>query len=774
MTALDVASKTIAADDSYKRVLVVGAYGMTRYINWKDKKTCTLFADGAGAVVLGASDKPGFMGAKLLAAGEYHDALGVYTGGTYRPATAETLALTNGKPAVQFVRKFPATFNTERWPMLLKQLLERAKLTMNDVDQFVFTQLNLRTIEATMKVLEQPMSKAHWTMDKWGYTGSACIPMTLDDAVVQGQHRRRATWWRCAPAAAASRWPRRSTAGRPERHRHTEEGTSMFIGDWMGRGATYWPEHTAVVDVAKGEAGRFTYRAMNARAEALAGWLRDVAGVARGDRVGLVAHNGVEYLDVLFACGKLGAIFVPYNWRLHAQELTELVRDTGPRVLLFSEDFREGVATVRQQRGRAGCSSSTWRGRGCPRARPYAQTLAHVSASKVTNEQVNEEDILCLLFTGGTTGKSKGARISYRMVAWNTLNTLIHEVRPGDVTVTHTPMFHTGGLLVYTVPLLTCGGTVVLMRRWDAEEMLRLVEREKVTLFFAVPTQYQQMYDSPRFRSADLSSVRFVTSGGAPLPVPLLQAWQAVHTVPFKQGFGMTEFGPGLFSMGPEFAVSKAGSIGRPNYFIDARLVDDEGRDVPEGATGELILKGPSMCSGYFENAEATAEAIDADGWFHTGDLAHRDADGFYFINGRKKDMFISGGENVYPLELETVLYEHPAVQAVLRWWACPTRNGARWAGPSWCSSPAPRPRPRRCWSTCAAGWPATRCPSRWSWWSPCRCPPAGKILKRELRERAIAADAKPSRVIPLCPAGKSQTCRVNEAGTRRERGTVT
>ncbi len=212
VTALDVASKTISADDSYQRVLVVGAYGMSRYINWKDKKTCTLFADGAGAVVLGASDKPGFMGAKLLAAGEYHDALGVYTGGTYRPSTPETLALTNGKPAVQFVRKFPATFNTERWPMLLKHLLERVKLTMNDVDHFVFTQLNLRTIEATMKVLEQPMSKTNWTMDKWGYTGSACIPMTLDDAVVQGRVKKGDLVALCASggglamASALYRW----------------------------------------------------------------------------------------------------------------------------------------------------------------------------------------------------------------------------------------------------------------------------------------------------------------------------------------------------------------------------------------------------------------------------------------------------------------------------------------------------------------------------------------------------------------------------------------
>ncbi|XXF78387.1 ketoacyl-ACP synthase III [Myxococcaceae bacterium GXIMD 01537] len=212
VTALDVASKTISADDSYKRVLVVGAYGMSRYINWKDKKTCTLFADGAGAVLLGAGEQPGFLGAKLLANGEYHDALGVYTGGTARPATVESLALTNGKPAVQFVRKFPATFNTERWPMLLRQLLERANLQMDDVKLFVFTQLNLRTIEATMKALEQPMSKTHWTMDKWGYTGSACIPMTLDDALLAGKVKRGDLIALCASggglamASALYRW----------------------------------------------------------------------------------------------------------------------------------------------------------------------------------------------------------------------------------------------------------------------------------------------------------------------------------------------------------------------------------------------------------------------------------------------------------------------------------------------------------------------------------------------------------------------------------------
>ncbi len=186
VTAVDVAAKTIAADDAYRHVLVVGAYGMTRHVDWTDKKTCTLFADGAGAVILGAGEAPGFLGAKLEAHGEYHDALGIYGGGTLHPATPAFVAEA-GQPVVRFVRKFPATFNTERWPALLRAVAGRAGVSLDEVGLFVFTQLNLRTIEATMAAMGQPMSRTHWTMDKWGYTGSACIPMTLDDAVRDGR-----------------------------------------------------------------------------------------------------------------------------------------------------------------------------------------------------------------------------------------------------------------------------------------------------------------------------------------------------------------------------------------------------------------------------------------------------------------------------------------------------------------------------------------------------------------------------------------------------------
>ncbi|HEX6676151.1 MAG TPA: long-chain fatty acid--CoA ligase [Actinomycetes bacterium] len=427
------------------------------------------------------------------------------------------------------------------------------------------------------------------------------------------------------------------------------------VGDWTGRAAAYWPGRLALVDP---EGGRFTYGELDERAARLAGWLRG-RGLGKGDRVGVLARNRVEVLDAFFACGKLGTVLVPYNWRLHPRELGELAARTRPSALLYEQELAAGAAAVAAAAGPEPALAHL-DGEGLDGSRPYADALA--AAPPAVPTELDPEDVACLLFTGGTTGVAKAAMVSYRMIAWNTLNTAVHELQRDDVTITHTPLFHTGGLLVYTVPLLVLGGTVVLMRAWDPDGMLDLVERERVTLFFCVPTQYQMLLASERFARADLSSLRFVTSGGAPLPVSVIERWRAVHDTPFKQGFGMTEFGPGGFSMGPEHAVAKAGSIGRPNWFVSAAVVGGDGAPLAPGEVGELVLKGPSMFSGYFEDPAASAAAVDAAGWFHTGDLAYADRDGFYFIVDRKKDMFVSGGENVYPAEVERALCEHPAV----------------------------------------------------------------------------------------------------------------
>ncbi len=440
--------------------------------------------------------------------------------------------------------------------------------------------------------------------------------------------------------------------------------------DYAARGAVYFGSKTAVVDVERGDAGRFDYHALQDRSTRLANFLVGT-GVKKGDRVGLLSQNGIEYIDLLLACAKLGAIFVPYNHRMHPRELFEMVEKTRPRVFVYGPEYQPHAEVLRREHAQLP-SLDAFLMTGLRPVLPAATQsfeaivtetpLASIAPLSAANGP-SGEDILCLLGTGGTTGLPKSAMISHRMCAHNALTTMIHELQPGDVTVIHTPMFHTGGLLVYALPLLLSGGKVVIMRKWDAEQLLSLIPREQVTMFFCVPTQYQMLLESRSFAETSFASMRFVTSGGAPLPVPLIAAFRKVHDIPFKQGFGMTEFGPGCFSMGAEFAQSKAGSIGRPNAFVGARIVDDEGRDVAVGEAGELLLKGPAMFSGYFEDPGATRGAIDASGWFHTGDVARCDSEGFFYIVDRKKDMFISGGENVYPVEIERALYEHPAVK---------------------------------------------------------------------------------------------------------------
>ncbi|MCS7070175.1 MAG: long-chain fatty acid--CoA ligase [Anaerolinea sp.] len=439
----------------------------------------------------------------------------------------------------------------------------------------------------------------------------------------------------------------------------------MYVGDYLGRRALYTPDQLAVVDAGKTPHRSFTYRELNDRANRLANWLRDGAGIVKGDRVAVLAYDGVEYLDTFFACGKLGAILSGLNWRLHWRELRDLLVKVQPKVLIFSGEFTDTVRQIVEvDDGQTGIAHYLHLdGDGLPYSRDYEKTLIDSILRPVTTEDLTEEDIACLIFTGGTTGLPKAAQISHRMIGWNALNTIIHDLQHGDITVNTFPLFHTGGLLVYTMPLLILGGTVVLTRRFDAVQVLKLLEQYAATVYAGVPTMYQMMTTAPNWPEADLSNLRFCTSGGAPLPVPLVEQFLREKGVQFKQGFGMSEFGPGVFALAPEDAIRKAGSIGRPNFFVDARIVDDDNRPVPPNTVGELVLRGPSMCSGYFNDPAASAQVVDAEGWFHTGDLARMDEDHYFYIVDRKKDMFISGGENIYPNEIEQVIYKLPAVE---------------------------------------------------------------------------------------------------------------
>ena len=438
----------------------------------------------------------------------------------------------------------------------------------------------------------------------------------------------------------------------------------MYIGDYLARRELYSPEKLAFIDYGKKPVLRLTYAEANDRANRLANFLSE-KGVSLQDRVAILAKDRVEHLDLFFACAKIGAIHTALNWRLHWRETLEILKLTTPKVLIYSEDFIQEVDQIKQASTAEDHEVQVYvhlDDTGVKGSLDFPKVLETSSPEPRTHPTLEKEDIAALIFTGGTTGLPKAAQVSHRMIAWNTLNTFIHDLRHHDIYLNVFPLFHTGGLFVYTLPQVIFGGTTIFIPQFNPEQVLELIEKEKVTVFAGVPTMYQLLTQAENWLKADLSSLRFCTSGGAPLPVPLVEQYTSEKRIRFKQGFGMTEFGPGIFALAPEDSIRKAGSIGRPNFFIEAAIMDDQCRFLGPEEVGELVLKGPSSCSGYYNDAESTAKAIDKLGFFHTGDLAKFDQEGYFYVVDRKKDMFISGGENVYPVEIEKVLYQHPAV----------------------------------------------------------------------------------------------------------------
>jgi fatty-acyl-CoA synthase len=459
---------------------------------------------------------------------------------------------------------------------------------------------------------------------------------------------------------------------------------SAWVPDWSAELARLHGERTAVVAHRRGRRRSLSFATLARRAGALAA---ELAGRGVDQAIGVLAGNGVHHLDALFAARKLGLPLVPFNHRLHHRELAAALTATGPGAILCDGERTALLAAASELAG--------WRGavvpidaEGAPYERLVAGTpagapaeppgtscaRARSAATAPPAPPLGGEEIACLLFTGGTTGVARAARISYRMIASNTLTTAIHELQASDVALTHLPLFHAGGLLVHTVPLLLLGGRVVLVERWDPGVILELVARERATVFLGVPSQYRELVSHPRFAAADLASLRFATSGGAPLPAEVVRAWRRHQRVPLKQGFGMTEFGPGAFSMTAAEAAQRIASIGRPNCGVEARALDDAGQPVAPGQIGELALRGPALFSGYLGHG-ARDSGIDPDGWFHTGDLVRIDEAGLFEVVGRRKHMYISGGENVFPEEIETLLAQHPLVRDC----AVSARADARW-----------------------------------------------------------------------------------------------
>ncbi|WP_084965201.1 acyl-CoA synthetase [Thermoactinospora rubra] len=413
------------------------------------------------------------------------------------------------------------------------------------------------------------------------------------------------------------------------------------IGSWTARRARKTPGKPAVVH----EDTRLTYAELHRRVCRLAHALRGL-GVRRGDRVAYLGQNHPAFLETLFATGMLGGVFVPLNMRLAEPELVHCLSDSGSGVLVHAPRHAPVAAgTVRHV---------------IAVDQGYEDLLA-ASPSEPIDEPVGLDDPCMIMYTSGTTGKPKGAVLTHGNITWNSVNVLVDvDLAADEVTLVVAPLFHTAGLNMTCLPTVLKGGTVVLMPAFDPVRVLEAIQTHRVTYMFGVPVMYDAMAACPAWPTADLSSLRHLNCGGSPVPPATIRAYLE-RGLAFSQGYGMTEASPGVLYLAKEDSARKAGTAGVPHFFTDVRIVDHELRDVGPGDKGEVVVRGPNVMRGYWGRPEETARVM-AGGWFRSGDVATVDADGFVTIVDRVKDMIISGGENIYPAEVEAALLDHPGV----------------------------------------------------------------------------------------------------------------
>lgn len=433
------------------------------------------------------------------------------------------------------------------------------------------------------------------------------------------------------------------------------------IGYWTAKAAYLHPHREALIT----PEGRRTYRDLEAHVhqttEALRGW-----GIEAGDRVGILMLNDPRFVDLLFACGRLGAIAVPLNWRLTASELGFQVRDAGMRLLIVGPEQAEIGDALEAETGvpqlRAPDTLDALKAQI-----PIPWEDGRVWAPPPMTALPGDHDPALMVYTSGTTGTPKGAILTHQNLFWNAINDILAlGLTWQDRGLTVLPLMHAGGIGLFTLPLLLAGGTVVLPRRFDAEESLALVEEEKISVFLGVPAIHTLLTEAEGFEKRDLSSLRFVYNGGDRMPSHVADRYRK-RGISLGYGYGLTETAPTAFLSEPDQPrtdTAESGFAGKPAFGVDVRVVDEGGEDVQVGVVGEVLFQGPNLFAGYWGRPEATEEAYRG-GWFHTGDLARLETDGSGVVAGRKKQMLKSGGENIYPAEVEQTLLGHPSVAEV-------------------------------------------------------------------------------------------------------------
>ena len=427
-----------------------------------------------------------------------------------------------------------------------------------------------------------------------------------------------------------------------------------FQTDWLSKWARYTPNRLFLREHQRDI--QWSYSDFNKRTNALADYLVNQYKIKKGDRIAIYSKNKSEHVLLFLGCIKIGAMLVPLNFRLMPRELDILINDAEPKLFFYDEEFTDHVPKL---------SSLN--------KINVVKTLFEITKFLLENnlqpdftpsEIFSQDDPVMILYTAGTTGLSKGVIITHKMLFWNSINTGLRlDLHSGDHTQSFAPFFHTGGWNVLFTPFLHHGASHTLLTQFDADLILQLMEQEKTTLLFGVPTMLQMISDSPYFNKVDLSSVRYAIVGGAPMPIPLINIWHK-KGVFIRQGFGLTEVGPNCFSLHQDDAIRKKGSIGFPNFYIDAKVVIEDNSECDANEVGELWLKSPVVTPGYWKNNKATEYAI-TDGWFHTGDLVKRDDEDYFYVVDRKKNMYISGGENVFPAEIESYLYTNEKIKEI-------------------------------------------------------------------------------------------------------------
>ena len=424
--------------------------------------------------------------------------------------------------------------------------------------------------------------------------------------------------------------------------------------DWSYHQARTRPNKVAVKEVSTGR--ETTYGQLEERSCRLASWLQN-KGVKKGDRVAILIHNCTEVFELEFACAKIGAIELPLNWRLTKPELEYILNDSFPEVLIYGSNFADTAKALTTD-----CSiKNSLEIDDEDQNNEYEQALKENIDFDVV--ETTHDDLIMLMYTSGTTGHPKGAMITHEMQFYNIVN-LAGSARVTDKTVQLIvlPLFHTGGMNCYANPILHYGGQIVLMKEFDPGKALEIIDDPDygITHFFAVPAPFQFMMQHPNFDTTDFSRIEGAGVGGAPCAEIILKSWQS-KGVELWQGWGMTETSPGGIGLAGEDAARKVGSAGKPLLHTEVKIVNEDGNEVDQGEVGEILIKGPNVTPGYWNNKEATEKSF-VDGWLKTGDAAQMDDEGFIYIVDRQKDMYISGGENVYPAEVENVIYQLPEI----------------------------------------------------------------------------------------------------------------